>query len=81
MVEFRDELPKSLVGKILRRILRAEEEAKQRDVAAGHEDEPCFDHELHEDLLHSHLPEIVEAPSAPSVVEEHDEETPQEKSV
>ncbi|MDL2267583.1 long-chain fatty acid--CoA ligase [Desulfovibrio sp. OttesenSCG-928-G15] len=30
MVEFRDELPKTLVGKILRRVLRAEEEAKQK---------------------------------------------------
>lgn len=30
MVEFRDELPKTLVGKILRRVLRAEEEAKLR---------------------------------------------------
>jgi long-chain acyl-CoA synthetase len=28
VVEFRDELPKSAVGKILRKILRAEEEAK-----------------------------------------------------
>ena len=30
MVEFRDELPKSAVGKILRRILRDEEIAKQK---------------------------------------------------
>ena len=30
IVEFRDSLPKSAVGKILRKILRAEEEAKQR---------------------------------------------------
>jgi long-chain acyl-CoA synthetase len=50
MVEFRDELPKSLVGKILRRILRAEEEAKQRYMAAGHEEvELCFDEEHEEE--------------------------------
>lgn len=30
MVEFRDELPKTMVGKILRRVLRAEEEARQK---------------------------------------------------
>jgi len=73
MVEFRDELPKSLVGKVLRRILRAEEETKQRDMTAGHEDELCFDHELDETPLHSSLPEILEPPT--------DEETQQEKSV
>ena len=32
-VEFRDELPKTLVGKILRRVLRAEEEAKLKKPA------------------------------------------------
>ncbi len=31
MVEFRDELPKSAVGKILRKVLRDEEAAKQKD--------------------------------------------------
>lgn len=31
MVEFREELPKSLVGKMLRRVLRAEEEARQKE--------------------------------------------------
>jgi len=30
-IEFREELPKSAVGKILRKVLRAEEEAKQKD--------------------------------------------------
>jgi long-chain acyl-CoA synthetase len=44
IVEFRDELPKTLVGKMLRRVLRAEEEAKQQQrladgVAAVDEDE------------------------------------------
>jgi len=36
-VEFRDSLPKSAVGKILRKVLRAEEEAKQkkRDAEKG----------------------------------------------
>ena len=34
MVEFRHDLPKTLVGKILRRVLRAEEEARQRKHAA-----------------------------------------------
>jgi long-chain acyl-CoA synthetase len=29
-VEFRDSLPKSAVGKVLRKILRAEEEARQK---------------------------------------------------
>ncbi|MGO9022116.1 MAG: AMP-binding enzyme, partial [Syntrophobacteraceae bacterium] len=32
-VEFRDELPKSAVGKILRKILRDEEEAKLKSEA------------------------------------------------
>ena len=40
MVEFRDELPKTMVGKILRRVLRAEEEEKQRKT---------MDANLHED--------------------------------
>ena len=31
MFEFREELPKSLVGKVLRRALREEEEKKQRE--------------------------------------------------
>jgi long-chain acyl-CoA synthetase len=61
MVEFRDELPKSLVGKILRRMLRAEEEAKQRDPSAEHEEAPCFDHDPHEDLLPP-LQENLESP-------------------
>ena len=30
-IEFREELPKSAVGKILRKVLRAEEEAKQKN--------------------------------------------------
>jgi long-chain acyl-CoA synthetase len=30
MVEFRDSLPKSAIGKVLRKILRAEEEAKRK---------------------------------------------------
>ena len=34
-VEFRDELPKTIVGKVLRRVLRAEEEEKQRKRDAG----------------------------------------------
>lgn len=51
MVEFRDELPKSLVGKILRRVLREEEEAKLKqrgqDASSSHlGDEPCFDGDL-----------------------------------
>ena len=42
LVEFRDELPKTMVGKILRRVLRAEEEEKQRKtgVAEKHDDQP-----------------------------------------
>ena len=35
VVEFRDELPKTMVGKILRRVLRAEEEEKLRREAEG----------------------------------------------
>ena len=35
VVEFRDELPKTMVGKILRRVLRAEEEEKLRQGAEG----------------------------------------------
>lgn len=35
MVEFRDELPKTMVGKILRRVLRAEEDARQKLLKAG----------------------------------------------
>ena len=35
LVEFRAELPKTLVGKVLRRALRAEEEAKQRERKSG----------------------------------------------
>ena len=31
LVEFRDELPKSAVGKILRKVLRDEEEAKKKE--------------------------------------------------
>ncbi|MGE5253994.1 MAG: AMP-binding enzyme, partial [Planctomycetaceae bacterium] len=30
LVEFRDALPKSAIGKILRKVLRAEEEAKKK---------------------------------------------------
>jgi long-chain acyl-CoA synthetase len=30
LVEFRDSLPKSAIGKILRKVLRAEEEAKKK---------------------------------------------------
>jgi long-chain acyl-CoA synthetase len=30
LVEFRDSLPKSAIGKILRKVLRAEEEAKRK---------------------------------------------------
>lgn len=37
-VEFRDELPKTLVGKILRRVLRAEEEARLKKNETCHED-------------------------------------------
>jgi len=33
-VEFRDELPKTMVGKILRRQLMEEEEAKEEKVSA-----------------------------------------------
>ena len=52
LIEFRDALPKSVVGKVLRRILKAEEEAKQRNPsAAGHTDETCFDNDPHEDSL------------------------------
>lgn len=36
-VEFRDELPKTLVGKILRRVLRAEEEARLKKDGTRHE--------------------------------------------
>jgi long-chain acyl-CoA synthetase len=70
MVEFRDELPKTLVGKILRRMLRAEEEAKQRDPLAEHEHEPCFDHDLHEDPLHPPLPGSIDSPPAAPVTEQ-----------
>ncbi|MDL2280050.1 long-chain fatty acid--CoA ligase, partial [Desulfovibrio sp. OttesenSCG-928-G11] len=35
MVEFRDELPKTLVGKILRRVLRAEEESRNKEREAA----------------------------------------------
>ena len=35
MFEFRDELPKSLVGKVLRRALREEEEKKQQEEESG----------------------------------------------
>ena len=49
MVEFRDELPKTLVGKILRRVLRAEEEAKQQSGGGQGDEEPCFDHSLSDD--------------------------------
>lgn len=35
VIEFRDELPKTMVGKILRRVLRAEEEAKLRQEGGG----------------------------------------------
>ena len=38
MFEFREELPKSLVGKVLRRALREEEEKKQREADAKNED-------------------------------------------
>ena len=38
MFEFREELPKSLVGKVLRRALREEEEKKQREGDAKNED-------------------------------------------
>jgi len=31
MVEFRDELPKSAVGKILRKVLRDEEKTKKKE--------------------------------------------------
>jgi long-chain acyl-CoA synthetase len=81
MVEFRDELPKTLVGKILRRVLRAEEEAKQRDPLAEHEHEPCFDHELHEDPLHA-SPAVSAAEQAPatSEQEENGEGAREEKS-
>ncbi len=37
-VEFRDELPKTLVGKILRRVLRAEEEAKTKNLHESHDE-------------------------------------------
>jgi len=37
MVEFRDSLPQSSVGKIVRKMLREEEEAKLKDEAAGKE--------------------------------------------
>ncbi len=47
MVEFRTELPKSLVGKILRRLLRAEEEAKQAALRNSDEGE-CAEHPNHD---------------------------------
>lgn len=40
-IEFRDELPKSMVGKVLRRILRDEESAKVATVAAVASGEPA----------------------------------------
>ena len=66
MVEFRDELPKTLVGKILRRVLRAEEEARMRKRAAGeHADEAdiCFDNGSSIDPAPLHLEE-GEAPAS-----------------
>ena len=36
LVEFREELPKTIVGKVLRRALREEEMAKQAKKAARH---------------------------------------------
>ena len=56
MVEFRDDLPKTLVGKILRRVLRAEEETRhkqrQEDGGCASDAEPFFSEsgkELHPD--------------------------------
>ncbi len=37
-VEFREELPKTIVGKVLRRVLRAEDDAKKQDAHQGGED-------------------------------------------
>lgn len=51
MVEFRDELPKTLVGKILRRVLRAEEEAKAGNRDGAHDDGPCYAHALSDERL------------------------------
>jgi long-chain acyl-CoA synthetase len=45
MVEFRDELPKTMVGKMLRRVLRAEEEEKQQQRAAA--GAPALDETAH----------------------------------
>ena len=49
VVEFRDELPKTLVGKILRRVLRAEEEAKLKTPEVDedlHHEDVYLDHSL-----------------------------------
>lgn len=54
LVEFRDELPKTLVGKILRRVLREEEEAKLMD--GGHHDEYCGEQQLPEEHLPPEIP-------------------------
>ncbi|MDR0339824.1 MAG: long-chain fatty acid--CoA ligase [Desulfovibrio sp.] len=58
MVEFRDDLPKTLVGKVLRRALRAEEEERRRKRMAGggpeaDDQEPYFGGALGE---HDHRP-------------------------
>lgn len=61
MVEFRTELPKTLVGKILRRVLRAEEEARRKNRNSGHEDEVCCGDGLPDAYPHS--------PAAPETAE------------
>jgi long-chain acyl-CoA synthetase len=63
LFEFRDELPKNMLGKVLRRVLRAEHEAAFARVTS-----PDFEPDVERDLEPDAEPDVVETTVPPALV-------------